>query len=349
MNPKDRPSDRTINYFEFRNNFEDNKNIDSQLIFSNKLQLIPQYTIAIPTYKRPAYLKEAIESVLAQKGSIPIEIIVLDNNPERDDDTEKLMQKYRKRDGVSYYKNVENIGMVGNFNRIYELARTEIVIALHDDDYLLPGYLEYHNYIINNIISDWDIILPSYYKSNSKPYTNEVKYLYKLRLSHFAYYNPIGLPTAIITKRQSILKSGGWRKRMYPTIFLDLYLRMLNDGKQIYKVISNPTCVYRIEVNESLRIETINNFLKDRADMDFVLNNRLNIVSRHFQKQRQKYFYPDILNYHIRFTNNKYKEIQQKYEKSLKIRNWYNKFIFKIFDRIEKRRIKSDRILVVRK
>lgn len=339
-------SDRTIGYFEFRDNFQDNKNIESQIIFYNKLQQEPRYTIAIPTFKRHIYLKEAIESVLSQKVNIPYELIVLDNNPEREDETEKLMRQYETMPGVSYYKNIENIGMIGNFNRIYELARTEIVIALHDDDYLLPGYLEYHNNIIQSIKRDWDILLPSYYKSNSKPYTNDVKYLYKLKLSHFAYHNPIGMPTAIITKRKSILESGGWRERMYPTIFLDLYLRMINNGKAIYKVISNPTCVYRIEVNESLKLETIQNFLKDRSDMDTVLNNRLNIFARHFQKQCQKYFYPDTLDYHIRFTNNKYNEIHDEYEKSLKNRNWYNKLIFYIFDKSEKRKIKSSRILL---
>ena len=40
------------------------------------------------------------------------------------------------------YVNKENIGMIGNWNRGFELANTKYVAMLHDDDMLADIYLE---------------------------------------------------------------------------------------------------------------------------------------------------------------------------------------------------------------
>jgi hypothetical protein len=40
---------------------------------------------------------------------------------------------------VRYERNVERLGMVGNFNRCVDLAAGRWLLILHDDDYLLPG------------------------------------------------------------------------------------------------------------------------------------------------------------------------------------------------------------------
>lgn len=98
------------------------------------------YTIAIPTYKRGDLLKEAIDSALAQVDSPAYNIIVVDNNPERDDITEQLMQQY-KGGIVSYYKHPKNLGMGGNWNRAVELTSGKWMVLLHDDDKLMPTFL----------------------------------------------------------------------------------------------------------------------------------------------------------------------------------------------------------------
>ena len=54
---------------------------------------IPQYTIAIPTFNRVDLLKLAIDSAVNQDDFSDYEILVVDNNPERDDATELLMRE----------------------------------------------------------------------------------------------------------------------------------------------------------------------------------------------------------------------------------------------------------------
>lgn len=96
----------------------------------------PRLTIAIPTFDRPAVLKEALDTALAQDSSVmEHEVIVVDNSPEPDSDTARLLASYDDP-RLLYYRNSRNIGLFGNLNRCFELARGEWVALLHDDDLL---------------------------------------------------------------------------------------------------------------------------------------------------------------------------------------------------------------------
>ena len=76
-------------------------------------------SFCIPTYRRSKDLKEAIDSVFAQQTGIPFNVIVSDNNPERNDETEILINTYyADKDNLRYIKNAENLGMAGNWNRL---------------------------------------------------------------------------------------------------------------------------------------------------------------------------------------------------------------------------------------
>ena len=126
------------------NHFERYKNVKSNLIIGKEdPNAAPLVTIAIPTYKRAKYLKEAIDSALNQKDFHDYEVIVVDNDPENEFHVEKLISTYPK-DKIKYYRNEKNIGMVGNWNRCIELSEGKWVSLLNDDDYLK-----------NNFLSDW--------------------------------------------------------------------------------------------------------------------------------------------------------------------------------------------------
>lgn len=114
------------------------------ILYKGNLDLpAPKISIVIPTYKRSELLKETLESALGQKKFPDYEVVVVDNEAVFDikTDTEKLIDGYN--DGkLFYYRNEENIGMIGNFNRCIELARGEYLTILNDDDLLDLNYLE---------------------------------------------------------------------------------------------------------------------------------------------------------------------------------------------------------------
>jgi glycosyltransferase involved in cell wall biosynthesis len=93
--------------------------------------------VGIPTYNRSALLRVALESVLAQTYD-DFRILVSDNAST--DDTSDVVASYSDA-RIEYFRGDRNIGALGNYNRLIELARTELLMLLPDDDRLYPDYL----------------------------------------------------------------------------------------------------------------------------------------------------------------------------------------------------------------
>jgi glycosyltransferase involved in cell wall biosynthesis len=94
-------------------------------------------TVGIPTRNRSKLLDKAIASVLEQSYR-DFTLVVSDNAS--DDDTASVVASFR--DPRLVYRPLErSISRHGNFNRLIELAETEFVVLLGDDDQLHPDHL----------------------------------------------------------------------------------------------------------------------------------------------------------------------------------------------------------------
>lgn len=99
-----------------------------------------KFTVAIPAYKA-SYLKECIDSILAQTESDFELIIVNDASPEDLDSIVRLYTDPR----IRYYTNAVNFGaenVVDNWNKCLSYARGEYFVLMGDDDSLELTYLE---------------------------------------------------------------------------------------------------------------------------------------------------------------------------------------------------------------
>lgn len=92
---------------------------------------------AIPFFKGSDLLRQAIESVIAQRDP-DWKLWVSDDGT--DPGTQALVESYGDA-RICYSKNPSRLGMVGNWNRCLELASTEHVTLLHADDTLRPNYV----------------------------------------------------------------------------------------------------------------------------------------------------------------------------------------------------------------
>ncbi len=107
--------------------------------------MVPELvSVIIPTHNRPDYLREAIESVLAQTYPF-IEILVIDDGSSEGGTRTKLALKpYLFANSSSpqkpkiIYLYQKNSGLVSAVNRGLRLARGEYIQRLDDDDRLLP-------------------------------------------------------------------------------------------------------------------------------------------------------------------------------------------------------------------
>ena len=96
-------------------------------------------SIIIPTFDRPRYLREAIASALAQTHD-EIEVLVFDNGDL--EETRVVGEEAMQSDSrVSYRRNERNLGMSANFNALADAAQGEFLVAIGDDDRLLPNFL----------------------------------------------------------------------------------------------------------------------------------------------------------------------------------------------------------------
>lgn len=100
----------------------------------------PRVSIGLPVYNGENYLREAIESVLAQTFK-DFELIISDNAST--DRTENICREYAAKDPrVRYYRNEKNLGSAKNFNLAFKLSSGEYFKWLAHDDTLEPQFLE---------------------------------------------------------------------------------------------------------------------------------------------------------------------------------------------------------------
>ena len=100
----------------------------------------PRVSIGMPVYNGENFLKEALDSILAQTFE-NFELIISDNAST--DSTEEICQEYAAKDKrISYHRNEQNIGGCRNFNRVFELSNSEYFKWATHDDLCAPELLE---------------------------------------------------------------------------------------------------------------------------------------------------------------------------------------------------------------
>jgi hypothetical protein len=95
-------------------------------------------TVGIPTFNRAGMLAGAIESVLSQTFT-SFRLVISDNASS--DATPELVRSFRD-ERIEYVRSDRNIGALANLNRLIDLADTEFLVLLPDDDLLYPGHLQ---------------------------------------------------------------------------------------------------------------------------------------------------------------------------------------------------------------
>ena len=131
------------NIFIHKNNFDKYCNTKSILLYGDVLACPkPLMTVIMPVYGNPRFFIHSFNSVINQEVDFEYEVVVVDNTPLDENKSEVLkLIETANLPNVFYYRNEENIGMTGNWNRGIELARADLITFCHDDDMLYPNCL----------------------------------------------------------------------------------------------------------------------------------------------------------------------------------------------------------------
>jgi glycosyltransferase involved in cell wall biosynthesis len=91
-----------------------------------------KFNIIMPTYNRPKYIREAVDSILSQY--VDLELIIRDGG-------ESIKHLLPEDDRIKYF-NEKDGGITDAMNKGLKIATGDIISWANDDDMLVPGILK---------------------------------------------------------------------------------------------------------------------------------------------------------------------------------------------------------------
>ena len=100
----------------------------------------PKVTVIVLTYNHEKYINQCLESIISQKTTFPIEVIVGEDCST--DKTGEVVNKfqYRNSDKVRVVTEGQNVGLMNNCRRCEEAANGEYIAYCGGDDYWCDPY-----------------------------------------------------------------------------------------------------------------------------------------------------------------------------------------------------------------
>lgn len=99
----------------------------------------PSITIGIMTRNYGHYIRQAVDSVVAQ-GRADWELVISDDAST--DGTPDIVRPYLRDPRIRYVRHEKNLGQAGNWSYLLTQGDAERLAILHADDYWLPEFLE---------------------------------------------------------------------------------------------------------------------------------------------------------------------------------------------------------------
>lgn len=208
--------------------------------------MAPKVSILIPSYNRPCYFKQALQSALDQTYR-DFEIIVSDDSDT--DEIRKIVEEIRNTTEfhINYFHNEKRLGFAENFRRSLELAKGEYVNYLLDDDLFYPQKIER---MVEHFLGDPEVTLVTsnrvYINDDGENIRNSFTEMFKLdrkmdglelgNLMLKSCCNYIGEPTVALFKKAALTEPYGIYKGKKNRNNSDVasWLNLLKKGKVVY-------------------------------------------------------------------------------------------------------------------
>ena len=183
----------------------------------------PLVSVFIPTRNRPALLKRAIDSVLAQTWS-HLEIVVVDDAS--DDDTQDFLSELAGNAGgssnvpLTILRNETLQGAPASRNMAIAQARGEFITGLDDDDFWRPRRVE----ILMEAFEEGYSAVCSYDTMVVQGNERVWKKPGVIPLNDLLFYNRVG--NQVLTRREYLIDVGGYDENLPSAQDYDLWIRL---------------------------------------------------------------------------------------------------------------------------
>ena len=230
-------------------------------MFNNFSDKFPDVSVIMAVFNGEAYLRETIDSILAQTYK-DFEFVIV--NDASTDNTRDIILSYSD-ERIKLFDNPENIGLASTLNRCLEEAKGKWIVRTDADDYheldrieLQVKYAEENNLDIcfcdiKNILPDGTGYVVSY---SSRPWA-------KIRwLSLFS--GNYGAHSSVCFKYSAILEEGGYNGSIRAAEDYDLWERCSSKGLKFGYL---PKVLVYYRINEEGLSNTMKGYLREKADI----------------------------------------------------------------------------------
>lgn len=204
---------------------------------------LPVISVLMPVFNGEQFVREAIESVLAQTYTNFEFIIINDGST---DGTEAILREYAAKDSRILLTHQENMGLTKSLNKGLRMARGRFIARQDADDISAPERLE----VMLSNIKEADLAA-SLYTLLIEGKRSVPRACYILRFAPTFLLNFI-LPRVNLLihgtyffRRNEILKIGGYREKFQYSQDYDLYLRV----RERYETKIVPRSLYQFRIH----------------------------------------------------------------------------------------------------
>lgn len=197
----------------------------------------PIVSVCIPVYNMERFIGAAIESALSQTFQ-DIEIIVVDNAST--DGTSQIIAGFADS-RIRVFRNSENIGAAGNFNRAVSLARGRYLKVLCADDVIYPSCLERQVAVLEADLQGEIAVVGSArdivddrgkgrLRRGFPGCAGRIAGERAIRMTVRSGTNVFGEPAAVLARTGMVKAAGAFDVRYGFCLDLDLWCRLLREG-----------------------------------------------------------------------------------------------------------------------
>lgn len=210
---------------------------------------MPLVSICIPVFNTVKYVRQTIESVIAQQYP-NIEILVQDN-ASTDGTWELIAELAKTIPQLSIQRNPTNLGMASNWNLVMQRASGHYIMLLSADDLLEPDFIscciaEFQTTRVEVVAAHYSMLYPDGSKVERGQRIAVVDGIHHDFACEILRCNPFQINFALFTR--GVIKKMQQEGRLfseYLTCDYDLWLRLGLAGIQL-KYLARPLGVYRI-------------------------------------------------------------------------------------------------------
>jgi glycosyltransferase involved in cell wall biosynthesis len=209
---------------------------------------VPRFSVLVTFHQQRHFIKDALDSVLAQKNA-SYEVVVVDDASA--DGSPAVLQQYGDAFRLSCLE--KNVGACAARNHAASLATGDYLVFLDGDDALLPWALETYDRIVTAKHPAFILASMRWFEntlSNAGDRPREmsvVEYADYLRRDRGFGHSA----SAFVVSRKAFEAVNGWLVGFFPLEDVELALRLGTAGKTV-QILSPPTILHRTHASNTI-------------------------------------------------------------------------------------------------